>query len=90
MPIVVCVEVNSQRERTEDDGQRSDLANHIGSFDGLAENAIAGDGRFRKVAAVAPALCRLRTPRHGEAATTTCAGKVCPNKQKGAPRLRRS
>ncbi len=32
MPIVVCVEVNSQRQHTDDDGRQSDLANHIGEF----------------------------------------------------------
>jgi hypothetical protein len=32
MPIVVRVEVNSQRQRTDDDRQQSDLANHIMSL----------------------------------------------------------
>jgi hypothetical protein len=39
MPIVVRVEVNSQRQRTDDNRQQSDLANHIVSFSGLAKNA---------------------------------------------------
>ena len=69
MPIVVRVEVNSQRERTDGDGQESDLANHIGSFDGLAGNAIAGNGRFLKVAAGATALCRRAGRSRCEAST---------------------
>jgi hypothetical protein len=32
MPIVVRVEVNSQGQRTDDDRQQSDLANHIVSL----------------------------------------------------------
>ena len=32
MPIVVRTEVNSQRQRTDEDRQQSDLANHIVSF----------------------------------------------------------
>jgi hypothetical protein len=39
MPIVACVEVNSQRQRTDDGRRQSDLANHIGRFDDLAKNA---------------------------------------------------
>jgi len=51
MPIVVCVEVNSQRQRTDGDTQQSDLENHIRSFDGLAENANAQTRRVaRKLA----------------------------------------
>jgi len=51
MPIVVCVEVNSQCQRTDDDTQQSDLANHIRSFDGLAQNANAQTQRVaRKLA----------------------------------------
>ena len=41
MPIVVCVEVNSHRQRAEGDTWQSDFANHIRSFDGLAQNANA-------------------------------------------------
>jgi hypothetical protein len=51
VPIVVCVEVNSQRQRTDGDTQQSDLENHIRSFDGLAENANAQTRRVaRKLA----------------------------------------
>jgi hypothetical protein len=32
MPVVVCVELNSQSQRTDDDTQQSDLAHHIGQF----------------------------------------------------------
>ncbi len=39
MPIVMCVEVNSHRQGTDGDRRESDLAKHIRSFDGLAENA---------------------------------------------------
>jgi hypothetical protein len=45
MAVVVCVEVNSQRERTDNDGQQSDLANHIGDVQshGRKRNASEGD-----------------------------------------------
>jgi len=44
MPVVVCVEVNSQSQRTDDDTWQSDLANHIGDVQshGRKRNACAG------------------------------------------------
>jgi len=43
MPVVVSVEVSSQRQRTNDESQPSDLTNHIVSFDGLAKKRKRAD-----------------------------------------------
>jgi hypothetical protein len=64
MPVVVCVEVNSQCQRTEGDRWQSDLANHIGSFDGLDKNANEQTRRVaRKLAGGANHRRRIVTKR---------------------------
>ena len=53
MPIVMCVDVNSQRQHTKDATCQSDLPNHIRTFDGSAGNAIPRNDGFRMFSAVA-------------------------------------